>query len=232
MSFQSWDSFPSLIVCADHADEAQKQFEAWLRTTPEGENPVQTEIKKLVAVQFMEQLFTESGYEPIDWALISQRIETTPQSDDGDNLEQGYWADVNQLVRPEKLSADIESLRHDLPEDIRSGLNWSADKQFFFVVSVLSPPMPPAVAEVEPESETTNPDDSSVAELDSWEAALPEMADKEVAALVQARNSAVAAWLWRKFAVGTQFVANDIDIDPWCGVVVLKEEQDQPREEC
>jgi hypothetical protein len=36
--------------------------------------------------------------------------------------------------------------------------------------------------------------------LDGFVATLPEMRDKEAAALVEARNSVVAAWLWRKYA--------------------------------
>jgi len=41
-----------------------------------------------------------------------------------------------------------------------------------------------------------------------------------VSALIQARNSTVAAWLWRKFTAGTQFDSKSIDIEPWYGIVV------------
>jgi len=228
---RTWDACVSMIVCGDNPDEAQKLFETWLHRVPEGENPVQVEIKKLVAAQFMEQLLTESGREPIDWMQIPQRIDPTLQLAEGDDLEQqGYWADVNSLIRPPKLSSDIESLRHDLPEGIRAGLNWSAEKQFFFIVSVLSPPTPAAEPVYELEPDVANADivrdedstETQPAGLDAVEAALPELREKEVAALVQARNSAVAAWLWRRFAAETPFAANDIDIDPWCGLISVE----------
>ena len=74
---------------------------------------------------------------PIDWAQISQRIEPTLQSAEGHELEQGYWADINVLVRPDKLSASVESLERELPEEIRSGLNWSTERQYYFITSVI-----------------------------------------------------------------------------------------------
>jgi len=43
--------------------------------------------------------------------------------------------------------------------------------------------------------------------------------DKEAAALIEARNSVVAAWLWRRFAADTPLAANHIRIDPWCGAL-------------
>ena len=128
-----------------------------------------------------------------------------------------------------KISFDVESLKRDLPEDIRSGLNWSPDKQFFFLISVLSPRPSPAIPADESESDGTIPDDASdenpneeQADLDDAVAALPEMRDKEAAALVEARNSAVAAWLWRKFAASTRLAPNEIQIDPCCGFIPVE----------
>jgi hypothetical protein len=37
--------------------------------------------------------------------------------------------------------------------------------------------------------------------------------------LIRARNSAVAAWLWRKYAANAKFARDQIRIDPWCGVM-------------
>jgi len=45
-------------------------------------------------------------------------------------------------------SPNIEALCEELPTDIRHGLNWAEDKQFTFLLSVLSPP------EDEPVSQT------------------------------------------------------------------------------
>jgi hypothetical protein len=234
----TWDGCAGVIIYDENPDAAQKRFGTWLNVQPENEHPITVDIKRLVAAQVVDQLFTESGHEPIDWLRIRDRVEPTLQFAEGDDLDHGYWADVNQLVRPGKLSASVEALQHDLPEDISSGLNWSPDRQFYFVVSVLSPPRPPSRPAYEMASDVANQDETGgtitseteAPELDPTESAMPELADKEIAGLVQARNSAVAAWLWRKFAKDTQYATNDIDIDPWCGVLVPEADQTQSTE--
>jgi hypothetical protein len=120
-------------------------------------------------------------------------------------------------------------LKRDLPEDIRSGLNWSPDKKFFFLVSVLSPRPLPVIPADELESNAPDRDDADdenvddkEPELDGFVAALPEMRDKDAAALVEARNSVVAAWLWRKFAAGTRLAPNEIQIDPCCSFIPVE----------
>jgi hypothetical protein len=79
------------------------------------------------------------------------------------------------------------------------------------------------------ESDATVPDDASddnpddeKPDLDGFVAALPELRDKEVAALVEARNSVVAAWLWRKFAANTRLAPNEIQIDPCCAFIPVE----------
>lgn len=231
----TWDGCAGVIVCDANPGTAEKRFATWLTVQPENEHPIHVEIKRLVAAQVVDQLFTESGHEPIDWRRIRDQVEPTLQFTEGDDLDHGYWADVNQLIRPGKLSPSLESLQRQLPADIASGLNWSPDRQLFFVVSVLRPPKPPTGPAYEMASDVANQSDACEAiaggieepELDPAESAMPELADKEVAALVQARNSAVAAWLWRKFAADTRYAANDIDIDPWCGVLVPEENQNR-----
>jgi len=49
----------------------------------------------------------------------------------------------------------------------------------------------------------------------------PQARDKEAAALIQARNSIVAGWLWRRYAASTHLAANEIRIDPMCQVMGL-----------
>jgi hypothetical protein len=231
-SLQTWDSCITAIVYGGDADRAQKKFEAWCCTSPEGENAVETEIKKVLAAQFVDQLFTESGSEPPDWPEISRQAFHVLQETPVDDFEQGYWVEINEVVPPGKTSFNIETLKQGLPEDIRSGLNWSPDKKFFFLVSVLSPrPMPvfPAdepevdvsVQSVHDDAPEENPDDGKP-DLDSAVAALPEMRDKEAAALVVARNSVVAAWLWRKFAANTKLAANEIQIGPCCAFIPVE----------
>jgi hypothetical protein len=59
-------------------------------------------------------------------------------------------------------------------------------------------------------------------ELDGFVATLTEMRDKEAAALIQARNSVVAAWLWRKYAANTRLAPNEIQITPCCSFVPVE----------
>jgi len=222
----TWDSCVSLVVYGSNPGEAQKCFEAWAHPLPEGEHPIQTEIKKIVAGQFVEHLFNESGHEPIDWPRVSAQASATLQADAPDDFEPGYWADVNLLVRPENLAPDIELLQQSLPEDIRSGLNWSADKTYFFLVIILSPPPPPTEMLDEPEPEEPQDEDSpdaGDASVGGASTEFPQLADMKAAALVQARNSVVAAWLWRKFAAGTSLATDNIRIDPWCGAIAAED---------
>ena len=54
--------------------------------------------------------------------------------------------------------------------------------------------------------------------LDEAVTPVPEMKEKEAAALVEARNSVVAAWLWRKFAATTHLAENEIVLNPCCAI--------------
>lgn len=227
---QTRDSCVSAVIYGGDPEQAQKRFEAWCRLTPEGENPVETEIKKIVAAQFVDQLLTESGGKPLDWPRISQEVNDILQATPVDDFEQGYWVDINQAVPPGKTSFDVGSLKRDLPEDIRSGLNWSPDKQFFFLLSVLSSRPAPTIPADDLESDTPDHDDSydenedndEKPDLDENVAALPEMRDKEAVALIQACNSVVAAWLWRKYAADTRLAPNEIQITPCCSFVPVE----------
>jgi len=226
----TWDASGSQIVLGDSADEAQRRFETWLRSVPEGENPVEVIVRKIAAAQFMDQLFTESGNAPLDWPKILKQAEAQLESTSVDDFEQGYWVDVERVVRPEKLSFSAGTLPSDLPVDIRSGLNWSGDRKFLFLLSVLTP-LPPQYGLEEPASDDA---DSAEGEDESEDASdpispgelfanYPEALDKEAAVLIEARNSAVAAWLWRRYAANTKLAANPIRIDPWCGVIGMKD---------
>lgn len=226
-TIQTWDACGTQIVFGDSQGEAQKEFETWLQATPEGENPVKVTIRKIAVARFVDRLFTESGGVPLNWNQIIKQTESQLQSVSLDDFEQGYWVDVDQVVRPGKLSFSAGTLQSDVPEDIRSGLNWLSDRKFLFVLSVLSPPAPQVEPPDEPETEedesAESPDDSteksepiSIGEL---YATFPQALDKEAAVLIQARNSLVAAWLWRRYAANTPLAANAIRIDPWCGAI-------------
>jgi len=228
-TLQTWDGCASAIIYGGDAEQAQKRFEAWCRPSSEGENPARVEIKKVVAAQFVDQLLTESGGQPLDWPQISRQVNDILQATPVDDFEQGYWVEINQAVPPGKTSFDVEALKRDLPEDIRSGLNWSPDKKFFFLLSVLSPRPAPAIPADDLESDTPDRNDADdenekeeEPELDGFVATLPEMRDKEAAALIEARNSVVAAWLWRKYAADTRLAANEIQINPCCSFVPVE----------
>ena len=219
----------SLIVCAENAPEAQQRFEECLRVQPEGESPMTTQINRVVAAQFMDQLLTEKEPVPIDWPQVAAQALSDLESIPADDFEQGYWVDVNALVGP---SPDLEALRADLPEDIRSGLNWAEDKQSFFLLSVLRPPPPPPpepgeepAAEADPAAAAQSPGENAAGSafgLGESESDFPELAAKEAAVLIRARNSVVAAWLWRKQAAETPLAGNQIRMDPWFGIAGLE----------
>jgi len=226
-AIQKWDACATQIVFGESPDEAEQRFETWLRATPDGENPAEVTVRKIAAAQFVDQLFTESGSAPLNWPDILKRAESQLQSTPVDDFEQGYWVDVDQVVRPDKLSFSAGTLQSDVPEDIRSGLNWLSDKKFLFILSVLSPLEPPVEPLDEPGTDDSGSDESSdenseksapigIGELC---ATFPQALDKEAAALIQARNSVVAAWLWRRSAANTRLATNSIRIDPWCGAI-------------
>jgi len=223
---QTWDTCLSAIVYGGELEESQTAFEAWCQRSLEGEKPVTSEIKKLVATQFVDQLLTESGTQPLDWPEINRRVLDPAQNASPEDAEPGFWVDVNQAVPAEHLSPDLESLKKNLPDDLGSGLNWSPEKTFLFLVTVLSPPPLVTYTEDIPEtdSEAGEPVEEPTADLDPAVADLPEMRDKETAALVEARNSVVAAWLWRRFAAQTRLAANNIHLSSLCALFAIKSE--------
>ncbi len=228
-SLHSWDNCGSAIIYGGNAEQAQNQFESWLSASPDAERPIHVEIKKIVTARFVDELLTESGNQPLDWPQTAKQIADRLQDTAVDDLEQGYWVDVNQTLPPGKVAPDLESLKRDLPEEIRSGLNWAPDKHFFFLVSALSPQAAPAMYPDESEIPEPSPvpDTDGIAsdegsDLDGYVLALPEMREKEAAALVQARNSVVAAWLWRKYAADTRLTLNEIHVGPCCGLIPVE----------
>jgi hypothetical protein len=222
-----------MIVVAENSDAAQAYFETWVRTQTPGENPMQIEIRKISGAEILEQLLTEEGSEPFDWPQISEKVIAQAESFDADAFEQGYWVDVEQAVRPGKLSPDVATLQRDLSQDFGADLNWSADKQYLFIISVLSPSPPPKL-----ESEFEEIEDSASADLgesveksDSVDLGqlyetFPQARDKDAAAVVRARNSVVAAWLWRRYCSSTPLAKNEIRVDPMCQVIELPEDNE------
>lgn len=210
----TWDGASNAIVFAGSPNDAQSRFERELCQPAEGDNQKEARIRKIAVAPFVGHLLTETGNVPLDWPKIREQAEALLESIPGEDFEQGYWADVDQIVRPEQLSFSVATLQSDVPEEIRSGLNWSGEKQFFFLLLVLPLPRPPQYLLDEPEAESRESEEPSPAEIEEMNAVLP-----ETVAVIQARNSVVAAWLWRRYAASTPWNANGIQITPLCGMI-------------
>jgi hypothetical protein len=226
--FQVWDACIPKIVFGRSGEDAQTLFETSLQKSAEGEEPQETIIRKITQTPFVDQLLTESTASPLDWPNILKQMEFSLGATPVDDFEQGYWVDVDQVVQRDKLSFSAGTLESEVPEDIRSGLNWSGNKQFFFLFSILAPPPPPP-ADPYPEPETARPElaepirdnaepHKELSPEELYET-FPDACNKKAVVLVQARNSVVAAWLWRRYAVNTPFSANQIRIEPWPGTL-------------
>jgi hypothetical protein len=219
-TIQTWDGFTSRVIFGISPEDAQKQFEACLQRQPPGENPLSVIVRKISGAAFVDRLLTESGNIPLDWPRILPQMESLLEATPVDDFEQGYWVDVNEVVQPGKLSFSAGTLESDVPEDVRSGLNWSADREFFFLASVLAPPPRPKLPGYETGEEIDGGEArDDAARLTDFCEAFPMARDKEAVALVQARNSVVAAWLWRTYATRTSLAAHQIRIDPWPGTI-------------
>jgi hypothetical protein len=235
-TLQSWDTCMTAIVYGSEVDRAQQTFERWCQATREGEEQTETEIKKIVGAQLIDQLLTEAGAQPLDWGeiVLRQTVTSSAEADPEVEVEaeapiipdergEGYWVDANQVVPPKSARLDLESLQHGLPEDIGSGLNWSPNIKFLFLVSSLSAPR----IATENDEFAEEPDSNEAEEQEGGQsrpvleeaiAGLPEMREKETAALIEARNAVVAAWIWRKFAETTRLASNEILVSPCCAI--------------
>ena len=229
---RTWASCQSLIVCAENAEAAQGRFEEWLRAQPEGEAAVETEINRMVAAEFLGDLLTETGPVPMDWPAVARQARADLESTAADDFEQGYWLDANEAAGP---SNTVDGLREGLPEEVRSGLNWSETRQFYFLLSVLSPAAPPAEALPDEEDglgEEAEPADDvsggTAMFIEGGTGEFPELAEKEAAVLIRARNAAVAAWLWRNYAANTPLAGKLIRMDPLCGIAGPEAESAEP----
>jgi hypothetical protein len=219
------DFCSTLILYGAEEDTARKTFREFLLRPETDENLPPKKIEMVVGAPVLDQLLTEAGNQPIRWSEIAEELRQTLESTGLDDETQGYWLDCEQVVKPETRALGIDSLQRSLPEDIRSGLNWSADKNYFFLLSVLSPPSPPTFADLDEENRRHDadrtgdePELEGLNDADSEQRLLtyPQLAKKETALIIRARNSAVATWLWRQFAPETSWATCAIRIDPLC----------------
>jgi hypothetical protein len=217
-TIQVSDASLPVIAFGPSPDEAQSLFESELCKPPEGEEGVrEVTVRKMIVAPIVGQLLTESGNVPLNWPRILEQMDTVLESTPVDDFEQGYWVDVDTVVPSDKMSFSAGTLQSDVPEEVRSGLNWSGDKKFFFLLQVLPPPAPPPIPTYEEKVEDVESEQSeepSPEEIEAMNVTLP-----ETAAIIQARNSVVAAWLWRRYAANTQWNSNAIRITPMCGTI-------------
>lgn len=220
------DSCSTLIVYGADEEASWKAFEKWLLRSDVGEDPIPKKVEKIVGAPFLDQLFTETGFAPLDWDDLWEEAQRTIEGTAADETGQGYWVDCNQCFNLNHLPANLESLQKELPEEIRSGLNWSPDKVYFFVLSVLSPPAPrpeivenPETVRTPLEEGSNSPEEDDVSTERQLILTFPGLAEKRLAVMLRARNSVIAAWLWRKYAATTPLAASDIRIEAWCGAM-------------
>lgn len=215
----------TVVVCDATPEAAQARFEAWAQSQPDDAPPTKIEIKRMVMAQFHGELLAESGAIPVEWTQIEAEVLASLPATEGAALEPGYWADVNQLVPRRNVPPGLEAMRQALAEDDQAALNWAAERQFFFVVSVLSPKLPEVYQEPDAgleEGPTETESDLEASSLHYAEAAIPELVEREYAVLVRARNAVVAAWLWRRFAAELPSGAYDLALESWPGIIGLE----------
>jgi hypothetical protein len=229
-TIEVFDSFWDAIVFANSSEEAHELFGTALCEPQEGEgeNPREVTVRKIAVAPIVDRLLTESGDVPLTWAKILEQSNSLVESTPADDFEQGYWVDVDAVVPSDKISFSVGTLESNVPEDVRSGLNWSSNKQFYFLLKVLPLPLPPRPAyEIETEAGVgdedvdagNEPDPSEepgIGGIDVVKATWP-----EIVAVIQARNSVAAAWLWRRYAANTQtpWTNNAIQITPMCTTI-------------
>lgn len=212
------DDCVSLIICGGEVEEARARFEDWLV----GDGSEAVKVERVQSTPFVDRLFTEAGPVALDWKAIATQMKAGDEAV-FDDQAQGYWVDVNQVIAPGTLAPDLEVLRTELPEDVRESINWSPDREFYFLLSALSPktrqqPRPEVVETGDPALDEQN-NLAATAEL-GWlnlrerDTRFAEMAEKKVVVLLQARNSVVATWLWLRYAALQKLPASELRVDP------------------
>ncbi len=223
--WQTWLNLSNQIIQGGTPDEAESRVRAGLLPPAEQKDKMDVRILKISGAEFVGHLLTETGNDPIDWPEVSRQAQLQLEAGAADSFERGHWVDQDSVVRPAGSSESIDELRAALPEEIRLGLNWAPEKQFYFVLTVFSTkenssletPDPDEIPQEVPQEETDEdsgpgPDGQTLEELCQ---SYPQIRDKEAAAVILARNLVVAAWLWRRYAKGTRAADNEIRIDEW-----------------
>ncbi|HEY1788574.1 MAG TPA: hypothetical protein VGJ73_10485, partial [Verrucomicrobiae bacterium] len=189
------DASLSVIVFSASPDEAQRLFENALCEQSPEEGRKEITIRKFYAAPIVGQLLTESGNLALAWPKILENSDAVLESTPVDDFEQGYWVDVDKVVPSHNVSLSVGTIESNVPDDVRSSLNWSGNKQFFFLLKVLPlppPPSPPTYEQEVGDVENELSGEPTAEDIQALNAILP-----DTVAVIQARNSVAAAWLWR-----------------------------------
>jgi len=228
---QTWSGRDTLLFRAESVEAAQALFDKSMALQSQGENPREIKVHEVMVAQLVGELLTETARVPLDLAEIARQARTDIEATPEDYFEQGYWLDLRQV---KLASPTLEALQQGLPEETRSGLNWLPEKQFYYLFSVLSPPVAPTEPLEEPQEEAEPPtiEEPAAAEEPAGEESTeeptferfletddyPRLVPMETAVMVRARNAAVAAWLWHCYAADTRLAENAIGLEAWNGV--------------
>jgi len=200
-----FDRFENLIVNAENEESARNILNDYLTKIHASNSVHSRQIRKIFCAPILNNIFTEEGPMPLDWEKVSQQMLNLP---DTQSHDPGYWLDVNDLVKP---NLNFGSFFRSIPDDLRRGLNWTDDKQFVFLLNVLSREDPQMTDKPLAGLDLEEP---TLEELRAQQAICPQLGQKELVVVIRARNSAVAGWLWRNHAVSTPLAANAIRTDP------------------
>jgi len=221
------DGCSTMIVYGGSEAAAKETFEKAVAHNGEGIPIEGHRLDRLHLAPVLPDMITEYGAVPLDWEKTSREADDQASVNATESTEeQGYWVNCDETVIPGALPPSIDALQQSLPREVHSGLNWHPAKKFFFILSVLNPPAAP---EMPPDDEGMEADTDFIDVADSagavrWVAEnrdrpFIELVDRELAVIIHARNSVIAAWLWRTQVAGTPRAEMGIRIEPWCGAV-------------
>jgi hypothetical protein len=214
------DFCSSLVIYGGEEQDCSEAFEEWLLRFNYSGEPLPTKIEAIVGAPLLERLFTETDYLMIDWENIATEAQQNLEGAQGDT-GQGYWVDCNKAIPSGTLAASIDFLQQQVSDEIRSDLNWDSGKNYYFLLSVLTPPKPFRFSSDESNAAEEDP---ALADLTQRLETFPVLARKELAVLILARNSVVASWLWRKYAATTPLASHSIRVDAWCGAMSVQDD--------
>ncbi len=124
-----------VIGTGANAPEAIEWYRNWLSEGyMDGSGTVV--IENITATPVFDQLVTEAGCTPLDWAAMIQS-QVIPEGAAPDDFDAGYWLNCQELVPAGKLPPDPESFRRSLSAGDAADLNWNPEKNHLFVIKAV-----------------------------------------------------------------------------------------------